>query len=83
MSAIQTTGHGVPKQDALPRQARNFDQLPDGADIPLPHALHVLGCSRSAAYRRIAAGLLPPLIKRGQRAVFNVGFLRAAMRRSA
>lgn len=60
----------------IPLTARNFDKLPNSANVGVDTVQVIDDCSRATVYRRVEAGLLPKPIKRGTTLAFNVGELR-------
>lgn len=65
---------------ALPESLKNFDVLPDSAEVRQPVVEAVFGISAASVWRWSRAGLLPKPRKRGMRVTtWNVGELRAAL----
>lgn len=59
---------------------RDFDQLPDSANVRLPVVQALFACSDETIRRRVKAGLLPKPRKLGPRVTaWNVGELRQAL----
>jgi predicted DNA-binding transcriptional regulator AlpA len=66
-----------PVNDAL----RNFDQLPDSANIGVRAVAGLFNCSRVTVWRRVARCEIPKPYKLSSQArAWNVGELRAALR---
>lgn len=65
------TGESIP--DAL----RNFDSLPDSANVRLPIVQALFACSAATVWRRVAARTLPAPRKLSERVTaWQVGELR-------
>ena len=65
---------------ALPVAVRNFDDLPDSAEVETSTVRTLVQISNATYWRWVRAGRLPKPIKRGQRTNrTNVGELRAAL----
>lgn len=59
---------------------RDFDHLPDSANVRLPVVQALFACSDETIRRRVKAGLLPKPRKLGPRVTaWNVGELRLAL----
>ncbi len=59
---------------------RNFDQLPDSAQVRQPTVEALFGISNATVWRRVGNGLLPKPRKFGPRTTtWNVGELRAVL----
>lgn len=70
----QSTKSGIP--DAL----KNFDLLPDSANVRLPVVAALRGCSTATVWRDVKRGLLPAPRKLSERVTtWNVGELRKAL----
>lgn len=66
----------APISDAL----RNFDQLPNSANVRRPVVRALFGCSDTTIWRRVKDGTLPSPSKMSPRiATWNVGEIRAAL----
>lgn len=65
---------------ALPESLKNFDALPDSAEVRQPVVEALFGISAASVWRWSRKGLLPKPRKRGMRVTtWNVGELRAAL----
>ncbi len=77
---MQTATHASkpkPVSDAL----RNFDSLPDSANVGLPVVGALFNCSATTVWRRCKHGSIPrPYRLSSQARAWNVGELRAALR---
>lgn len=63
-----------------PDSLRNFDSLPDSANVRLPVVAALFACSGVTVWRRVRAGTLPKPRKLGTRVTaWNVGELRQAL----
>jgi len=70
----QTTTSAIP--DAL----KNFDSLPDSANVRQPVVQALYGCSAATVWRMVKRGTLPPPRKLSLRvSAWNVGALRKAL----
>lgn len=70
----QTTTSTIP--DAL----KNFDSLPDSANVRQPVVQALFGCSAATVWRMVQRGSLPQPRKLSQRiSAWNVGELRKAL----
>ncbi len=66
------------KEKRIPDALRNFDQLPDSANVGFDIAAALCGVSVTTAWRMARNGHLPkPKRISPRRTVFNVGELRA------
>lgn len=66
---------------ALDAALRNFDQLPDSAQVRQPVVEALFGISHASVWRRVNSGLLPKPRKFSPRTTtWNVGELRAVLR---
>jgi predicted DNA-binding transcriptional regulator AlpA len=64
---------------AYAQALKDFDRLPDSANIRLPVVAALNGVSTVTVWRWSAAGRLPAPVKMGGVTVWNVGALRRAM----
>ena len=72
--AQQTTTSAIP--DAL----KNFDSLPDSANVRQPVVQGLIGCSAATVWRMVKRGSLPTPRKLSERVTaWNVGDLRKAL----
>lgn len=63
---------------------RDFDRLPDSANVRLPVVQALFACSDETIRRRVKAGLLPKPRKLGPRVTaWNVGELRQVLQAAA
>jgi predicted DNA-binding transcriptional regulator AlpA len=61
----------------IPDALRNFDSLPDSANVRLPVVAALFACAGVTVWRRVKAGTLPAPRKLGSRVTaWNVGDLR-------
>ncbi len=68
------------QQSAIPAALRNFDDLPDSANVRLPVVQALYACSRVTVWRGVKAGRIPSPRRLGTRLVaWNVGDLRRAL----
>ena len=59
---------------------KNFDLLPDFANVRLPVVKALYGCSSSTVWRGVKSGLIPAPRKLSERvSAWNVGDLRKAL----
>lgn len=64
----------------IPDALRNFDSLPDSANVRLPVVAVLFACSDVTVWRRVKAGTLPAPRKLGERVTaWNVGELRKVL----
>jgi len=64
---------------AIPDALKNFDLLPNEADVRLPVVAALYGCSPATIWRRVKSGHIPAPVKRSVRVTaWNVGMLRKA-----
>lgn len=64
---------------AIPEALKNFDLLPNEADVRLPVVAALYGCSPATIWRRVKSGHIPAPVKRSERVTaWNVGTLRKA-----
>lgn len=67
-------------QDSIPDALRNFDSLPDSANVRLPVVAWLNGCSAATVWRMVKRGTLPAPRKLSERVTaWNVGDLRKAL----
>lgn len=65
---------------AIPDALKNFDSLPDSANVRLPVVKALVGCSSATVWRMVKRGTLPSPRKLSERiSAFNVGDLRKAL----
>lgn len=65
---------------ALPDALKNFDSLPDSANVRLPVVAALRGCSTATVWRDVKRGLLPAPRKLSERVTaWNVGQLRRCL----
>ncbi|MFM8330885.1 MAG: helix-turn-helix transcriptional regulator [Candidatus Methylumidiphilus sp.] len=58
---------------------KNFDALPDSANVRQPVVKALFACSDATVWRRVKTGLIPKPQKHGSITAWNVGALRAAL----
>lgn len=64
----------------VPDALKNFDSLPDSANVRQPVVEGLYGCSSATVWRRVNDGLIPAPRKLGPRhTAWNVGELRRAL----
>lgn len=64
----------------IPDALRNFDSLPDSANVRLPVVAALFACAGVTVWRRVKAGTLPAPRKLGARVTaWNVADLRRAL----
>ena len=67
------------KSNPIPEALKNFDQLPDSAQVRLPVVTRLYGCSAATIWRGVKAGIIPKPEKLTPRtSSWNVGKLRRA-----
>ena len=73
-------GRYAPQANHLPDALRNFDALPDSANVRLPVVAALFACSTVTVWRRVKKGTLPAgrRLSEGVTA-WNVGQLRKAL----
>jgi predicted DNA-binding transcriptional regulator AlpA len=72
------------ESDGIPDALKNFDSLPDAANVRQPVVEALFACSSTTVWRRVQAGLIPKPKKLGPRVtVWNVGELRQALKEAA
>jgi predicted DNA-binding transcriptional regulator AlpA len=65
---------------AIPDALKNFDSLPDSANVRLPVVQALIGCSSATVWRMVKRGTLPAPRTRSERVTaWNVGDLRKAL----
>ena len=65
---------------AVPEALKNFDFLPDSANVRLPVVAALYGCSPVTIWRRVKSGHIPAPRKTSERVTaWNVGALRRAL----
>lgn len=69
---------------AIPDALKNFDLLPDSANVRQPVVEALWGCSSATVWRRVKDGRLPAPKKLSDRiTAWNVGALRRALAKAA
>ena len=67
-------------QSAIPDALKNFNSLPDSANVRQPVVQGLFACSSATVWRRIKSGLIPAPVKLSARSTaWRVGDLRAAL----
>ena len=70
----------APQADLIPDALRNFDALPDSANVRLPVVAALFACSTVTVWRRVKKGTLPAGRKLSEGVTaWNVGQLRKAL----
>lgn len=65
---------------AIPDALKNFDSLPDSANVRQPVVEALYGCSAATVWRMVKRGTLPAPRKLSERVTaWNVGEIRAAL----
>lgn len=65
---------------AVPEALKNFESLPDSANVRLPVVAALYGCSPATIFRRVKSGHIPAPRKLSERVTaWNVGQLRQAL----
>lgn len=65
---------------AIPDALKNFDSLPDSANVRQPVVQALVGCSSATVWRMVKRGTLPAPRKLSERVTaWNVGDLRKAL----
>ena len=65
---------------AIPDALKNFDSLPDSANVRQPVVEALYGCSPATVWRMVKRGTIPAPRKLSERVTaWNVGQLRAAL----
>jgi len=68
------------KEVGIPESLKNFDSLPDSANVRLPVVSALKACSAATVWRMVKRGDLPAPRKLSQRiTAWNVGELRKAL----
>lgn len=65
---------------AIPDALKNFDSLPDAANVRQPVVEALFGCSSATVWRMVKRGKLKPRKLSDRLTGFNVGELRLALR---
>ena len=65
-------------QADIPSALRNFDDLPDSAEVRVPVVAALFGCSVATIWRRVRTGELPEPRRRNGVTSWPVGCLRRA-----
>lgn len=72
------------KTGAVPEALKNFDSLPDSANVRAPVVAALFGVSAATVWRKAKAGKLPAPRRISERVtVWNVGELRASLNAAA
>ncbi|SMF96989.1 hypothetical protein SAMN02949497_4404 [Methylomagnum ishizawai] len=66
-------------EKAIPAALRDFDSLPNSANVRQPVVEALFGISATTVWRRSKNGLLPTPIRLGGTTVWNVGQLRSIL----
>ena len=67
-------------QSAIPDALKNFDSLPDSANVRQPVVQGLFGCSSATVWRNVKKGIIPTPKKLSERVTaWNVGDLRKAL----
>ena len=67
-------------QSAIPDALKNFDSLPDSANVRQPVVEGLYGCSSATVWRNVKKGIIPAPKKLSERVTaWNVGDLRKAL----
>lgn len=70
----------TPCASAIPGALKNFDSLPDSANVRQPVVEGLFSCSAATVWRMVKRGSLPPPRKLSERVTaWNVGDLRKAL----
>lgn len=68
------------EQSSVPDALKNFDSLPDAANVRQPVVQALVGCSAATVWRMVKRGTLPSPRKLSERVTaWNVGDLRKAL----
>jgi predicted DNA-binding transcriptional regulator AlpA len=68
------------RASGIPDALRNFDSLPDSANVRVPVVAALFACANVTVWRRVKAGTMPAPRKMGARVTaWNVGELRRAL----
>lgn len=74
------TASAINLQSAIPDALKNFDSLPDTANVRQPVVQALYGCSAATVWRGVKAGRIPkPRNLSPRTACWNVGALRKAL----
>lgn len=65
---------------AIPDALKNFDSLPDSANVRQPVVEALFGCSAATVWRMVKRGTLKPRKLSERVTAFNVGELRTALK---
>lgn len=69
-----------PNRSAIPDALKNFDSLPDSANVREPVVKGLYGCSSATVWRGVKSGRIPAPRKLSERVTaWNVGDLRKAL----
>ena len=67
-------------QSAIPDALKNFDSLPDSANVRQPVVEWLYSCSSATVWRNVKKGIIPAPKKLSERVTaWNVGDLRKAL----
>ena len=67
-------------KSAIPEALKNFDLLPDSANVRQPVVQGLFGCSSATVWRNVKKGIIPAPKKLSERVTaWNVGDLRKAL----
>ena len=67
-------------QRSIPDALKNFDSLPDSANVRQPVVQGLFGCSSATVWRNVKKGIIPAPRKLSERVTaWNVGDLRKAL----
>jgi len=75
----EASPHPKPLGEGVPDALKNFDSLPDSANVRQPVVKALFACSDATVWRRVNAGLIPKPKKLGSITAWNVGELRAVL----
>jgi len=65
---------------SIPEALKNFDQLPDSANVRLPVVCGLFACSKATIWRHVRTGLIPKPRKLSNRVTgWQVGELRKSL----
>jgi predicted DNA-binding transcriptional regulator AlpA len=68
------------QSSAIPDALKNFDSLPDSANVRQPVVEALIGCSAATVWRMVKRGTLPAPRKLSERVTaWNVGALRKVL----
>lgn len=81
--AIKPEPSSKPESDGIPEALKHFDSLPDSASVRQPVVAALFACSGTTVWRRVRAGVIPKPRKLGSITAWNVGELRAALKRES